>query len=674
MKHSCTLLAVWFGWCLTSSAAVFTDGLYHSGSNRTPEVEIVPTPNSPGTFLQVNYGITNTLIYFLTASPAGDEPIATGVRFYSLGGPGGNFEQIIGGAFVENVVLNDTNQFHGTPVNNTNTLDLWVTTWNPPREFTGTVFYAPFVTSQGGPRTYLLRGIGANTSPYGFNGDFWNEDPQGYGPDFFANDYQFAWTSPVAQKLDWIYHNSTSFGAPEDEEVPGLGGEKFLQYNYESNTPSYVYMLAPPFGIQSAQTRFYFVNGGDDVYRPSEFYANVELTNFQFHGLPASGEIATVSVWRTAFYPPAAWSNNTFYYANEIVSPTEGTTWLVQDFDGTPSQVSATNNLLQFFNTGFPTDRDWPFAPTAGITRASVKRGYLYHNNNFFNPESEEIPTLSGRTFREVNYATTTTIFHVITDNPANLVPGEDLFVQMRIDYDPGTGFAGGIWYNMEFVQNLELDDDAPFHGLPTSGGKTVDLWRLAWQQPLSNGVPYTNSFLVYYAPFLKTTLGSGGYQTDYTYLLTSGTPNNYLTNPQFTGPDNFGVDYSYTQAYTLDQDTDGDGLTDAEELSLGTLFNDPDTDDDGQGDGEEVFAGVDPKTNTSAFVVSDSGIASSQMSFQWFAKMNRKYDVEAVSNSYSNFSPYVTVLTGLTYGADGTVSTNLPVSGIQETFRLRIR
>ena len=41
--------------------------------------------------------------------------------------------------------------------------------------------------------------------------------------------------------------------------------------------------------------------------------------------------------------------------------------------------------------------------------------------------------------------------------------------------------------------------------------------------------------------------------------------------------------------------DSDGDGLTDAEEADLGTDPQDDDSDDDGYGDGEEHDAGTNP-------------------------------------------------------------------------------
>ena len=47
-------------------------------------------------------------------------------------------------------------------------------------------------------------------------------------------------------------------------------------------------------------------------------------------------------------------------------------------------------------------------------------------------------------------------------------------------------------------------------------------------------------------------------------------------------------------------QDTDGDGLTDNEEVALGTNPTDPDSDGDGYWDGFELNAGASPSESTS--------------------------------------------------------------------------
>jgi len=56
----------------------------------------------------------------------------------------------------------------------------------------------------------------------------------------------------------------------------------------------------------------------------------------------------------------------------------------------------------------------------------------------------------------------------------------------------------------------------------------------------------------------------------------------------------------SWVLSYSHGIDTDGDGLSDAEELSEGTNANYPDTDGDGFFDGIEVFHGSDPKNPAS--------------------------------------------------------------------------
>ncbi len=103
---------------------------------------------------------------------------------------------------------------------------------------------------------------------------------------------------------------------------------------------------------------------------------------------------------------------------------------------------------------------------------------------------------------------------------------------------------------------------------------------------------------------------GDPGWQWfEVVYELTEDARNSYkAAAPGIIPGGNFGVaSDGYTGTVFLDDvsivynsiladaDTDGDGLTDGEELELGTDPNNPDTDGDGSSDGAEVAVGSDP-------------------------------------------------------------------------------
>jgi peroxiredoxin len=63
----------------------------------------------------------------------------------------------------------------------------------------------------------------------------------------------------------------------------------------------------------------------------------------------------------------------------------------------------------------------------------------------------------------------------------------------------------------------------------------------------------------------------------------------------------------------TIDNDSDGDGLTDDQELELGTDPDDADTDGDGVSDWDEVVAGTDPLVNLETSDTDGDGISDAQ-------------------------------------------------------------
>jgi hypothetical protein len=662
------------------SGQVYFQGLYHNHSATNPTQERVPQPGDvTNTFLELNYDQTNVTFYFLTASPAGDGAVSTRVRLFS-GGDFGAGEQFADATWQQNITLEPTNQFHQSPDASgpgakTNVLDLWQAVWTPPPGFTGTVFYAPEIRINDGAGNLFLVAQTNNTPgpKVGANDFFWKTNAQSFGYEPFNADYSFVWTSASAPNLDFIYHNSTNFGEPQGELVPGLpDGDAFFQYNYDSNTPSHVYVLAPPFGINSLQTRFYFVGGGGEFIKAGQFYTNVVIESAEpFHGVPAAGAI-TLSVWRTSFFPPAGWSNNSVFYWNQVSVPGQGNTLLIRDFDDDPAGLSATNNLEQFFNSQPAFNRDWGFAPTAGIARASIRTDFAYHNNTNLNKQAELVPGLVNTPFLRVSYATTTTTFYVLTHQPVNQSGLDENFSFRLRTFYTNEQFTG-----LQFVQPVVIDTGSPFHGLPVSDSVTLDLWKADWPQPTTNGVPVTGPVDVYYGIEIRTSFGAENFETGRRILLANSalTPNNYPVHPQFLGGDFFGNDYSYVNDYTLDNDSDGDGLTDAQELALGTDPNNPDSDGDGQSDGEEVLiAGTDPSDDTDFFTVEDAGPAAGQANLQWFARTNRLYDVEFADGVVSNNMIFTVLLTNLSVLADGLVSTNVPQAGDARVYRLKIK
>lgn len=646
--------AILSGICLTSAALadVHFVGLYHNNTNLAAQTESIPSfPTNR--FLEVDYAATNVAIYFLTESPAGDggESVQARVRLFS------NTTEEQDAFFVANVVLSETNQFHDTPTNGTVTLDLWRVDWKPAHGFSGSVFYAPqIITRNGGgditDQQYLIRELGGNSgAQWGINDFFWRTNAQAIGDNPFGLDYAFSWTNVIPLNYDYIYFNNTAAGAPETEEVPGLGGVKFLDYHYETNEPSYVYVTAPQGGLSSMQARLFFGGPGGpaEMIRSGSFYTNVVITpTNQFHGLPLSGSV-TLDVWRAAFYPPSGWAD-TVFYAPQVTTPKDGSMWLVENLNGIGSGTTATNNLPvdpQFLYSDGPFGRDYSFSPTQAITRTSLNRDYLYHNNADFDAQVETIPALGALNFLEANYVSTTTTFYVMTDSPMNLVPGENVVLEMRTSYTlDGTNYVTEFT-PMSFVQNISLASGSPFHGLPTAGSKQLDLWKADWRQPTNNlGQPVTNTFTVYYAPLLKTTAGSGNFQTDYTYLLkniNAGGPgygtNNYLTSAQLFGTDNFGQDYSYVNQYDLSLvDSDGDGISDIwEQANFGSLTNGAagDVDTDGSSNLDEFIADTQP-TNAASFfgaipaLVQGSGIMTLQVNP---SSTGRVYDVYFKTN-----------------------------------------
>ncbi len=526
-------------------------GLYYNNPALDPQTEAVPFELTAGVtnyFLEIDTNNNQVVMHVMTFHPAGSpNPYVYG-RFWS------NHEDINGGTWMYNGSLTDTNPFFIThlasPDSTNDTLEIWRVVWQPPHGWAGTVYYVPRITTDDETR-YLVR-----DGTY-LNNMYWFTNAQALAHDYSGVDYTFAWTKAIPLNYDWFYFNNPNAGSPENEEVPGVSGAHFMDYSYDPSMPSYIHFLAPMGGLNFGQVRLYYEGTDNRVgenFSTANWLANVVISNGAFHGLTVGeGVEKTVDVWRVAFYPPTGCTN--IYFAPEITTPLDGTTWMVRQ---STNATVITNNWVinpQVFAQGDLGGQDYQFAPTQSMDRSqSVNRDWCYMNNTNLNPQTEAIPTnvlfgsFAGGNFLDVNYGRTTTAFYVMTDKPLNLVPGEWPIIETRIYWTNDVLRTGGTEYlTAGFVANLQLST-LEFHGLPSSGSHTVDLWKVEWPQPRDpGGQPYTNAITVYYSFLLKTTLNESAkwtYQTDYTWLIgrqqLPGTGswgyNNYPIQPQFYG------------------------------------------------------------------------------------------------------------------------------------------
>jgi len=697
-------------WDYVSTGAVARPGLsldwsYFNHSSLNPLTEPVPLYGGRP-FVSVDYGRTVTTFRVMTDLPytviPGEDMLVKIRTVYEdpLSPPGTFITEFRDMTTVTTLVLDSSAPFHGLPAAGAHTVQLWSADWPHPNSagvpLTNqiTVYYAPLLQSVAGSlqyvtdERYLVRAIESATNGWGSNN--FTSAPQFYGREGAFHDYSYI---HKRAGIDGFYFNNTNGPAPEVESVPGLG-VPFLQYNYGTNEFSYVHILAPAQGLSSMAVRIYFSGTADEITYNAALLTNVVLaaTN-PFHGLPASGSI-TLAVWRAAFLPPTNSAGNTLYVCPRAFLAGGDVYWLVRNLDGASGYPATVNNwptnaqALFADPSGF-FNRDWPYTPTASVQRTGATFDWAYHNRATNDPETQLVPGLATTTFRMVSYATTSTVFHILTDHPFNVVPEEIATARLRVAWSTNLLQFTETVTNMTIVTNLVLDAGLPFLGMPTSGVHTVDLWRATWPHPTTGGLPITIPVYVFYSVQLKTTMGSAAYETDGRHLLarlegaTNGWgENNYTLAPQVFGPNFVNHDYLYTNLFPA-ADADGDGLADLYEDNTGTFVDpehtgtnpgDPDSDDDASGDGDEVVAGTDPNSSASYFKIAYGAAMGGQPFIQWAARTNRDYTVEKIDGWATNIGVYSILYSGLSIAADGTLSTNLPAGTGPEIIRLRVR
>ena len=241
-----------------------------------------------------------------------------------------------------------------------------------------------------------------------------------------------------------------------------------------------------------------------------------------------------------------------------------------------------------------------------------------YYNHPALNPATEQVPGTNGfGSFLQVNYAITTTTFFVLAPFPT-VAPRYNETGQVAIKisfYNPESNEWSHLYTRMSNVAQAVFATNAPFHGLPTSGSVTVNVFRFDWSQPRGlTGQPLTNAITVSYAPYFQSFLN--GVETERLYFAgqNPGFTNAYPESPQYFATNSLDTDYVYTNQFMAPgPDTDGDDMPDAWEWAcFGNMTNTAagDNDGDGVGNYEEYIADTQP-TNKSSYLrqnISDPG------------------------------------------------------------------
>jgi hypothetical protein len=304
---------------------------------------------------------------------------------------------------------------------------------------------------------------------------------------------------------------------------------------------------------------------------------------------------------------------------SNVVAGPLGAWWTRYDLTGTCTDTNLFEIRAGVYYEWSSTADDWKGAQACKLDDAHIVRGdkpyvadgldWLYFNAGPVSPDDEQVPDTSV-TFREIDYATTTTTFRALADVYTDLVAQENS-MGIYISYQPTNNAEWvTVYTNMTQVGTVDISAASQFHGLPTVGTKTLALWEYEFTQPLDmGGDPRTNIIDIYHVPYLQRVysevetnrmfLGLDSQEATYT--------NNYLTNPQELFASSFGNDFYYTNRYTINTNFH-EGIPNSwweQYWPVDPLTNHANYDNDGDGadNMSEYIADTVPTNDASVFV-----------------------------------------------------------------------
>ena len=630
---------------------------YHGGGTNDPSYEAVPGLGGVH-FLDVDYQQTTTVFRVMARHPdfavrAGETGTVMLRTWYWNPETASGVETFLDADEVTSVVIDAASPFHGLPTSGSETVDVYVFHWQQPLSTNGTpltdditVYYSPYLQVWYGetrtdPDLYLVERDGEQTNNF-------TVDPQLLSSNYYGKDYSYrnARPSPLAAFTNGGFESPGTTNTTLDDTgwrtMGGAGRERW----------------APHSGSWHG-----YLAGWDTSTTEKDIYQDVAVT----------GGTYTFEMWIAVEegFNPSVFDLRLEWYADDMgtLLASDSTNLLAMPHDNTYRRVYVESTCTAT-NVGFLRARLYTIhgAPTtnscavkfddarlmAGTFVDPLVTDWAYHNAGPTPATNELVPgTNNFGTFLQVDYATTTTTFYVLANWSSVARRGDESGnVGLRTSWqDPISGNWTESWASMSWQANVVLADTNRFHGSPSSGLVTVDVWSVDWHQPCdTNGVPYTNAITVYYSPYIESYYN--GELTGRKFLLRqNGTPNNYNSYPQQLGEDYYGNDYSYVNQYQAapSGDSDGDGMPDWWESQYfgGATNADAHTDSDGDGaeNLEEYIADTDPTDAASFFdnvVTNISGAGVMSLTVGPPTTNSRVYDVlwctDLVEGTWSEF------------------------------------
>ncbi|MDD4734525.1 MAG: hypothetical protein PHP44_00305 [Kiritimatiellae bacterium] len=165
-----------------------------------------------------------------------------------------------------------------------------------------------------------------------------------------------------------------------------------------------------------------------------------------------------------------------------------------------------------------------------------INPNWLYHGGFEQEPFTEYLPGLPER-FASINLASETCRTYILAPHPLLKNPENNASVNLLVHYtDPNSGeYMTSLTYPAQFYTNLALSESTPFHGLPTMGSATLDVYSVDW--PLPQVSQLTE---IRYAPFVEANDGAEASERLYLICPYSGNvsmdalPNNWLFQQQY--------------------------------------------------------------------------------------------------------------------------------------------